>query len=257
MKCVSCGQATSGETARFWDGRCWRCEMRWLRTHKRIDLVRGRPTVATLQPWDTYKCIFVHIPKTAGMSIAAALFGEGGSTHAPLSSLEGLLSETEFNTYFKFTFVRNPWDRLVSAYEYLRVGVGDDEYDKAMSTKVAGLGTFERFVDWLRDTEASEGMHFLPQHKHVNTSSAENAMDYIGYFETLEQDVSRVAKRLGVSAKLPHINKSPSRGGYRDYFDSYTADVVGKVYRRDLEMFGYDFENDHLEANRLRYSNGD
>ena len=99
-------------------------------------------------------------------------------------------------------------------------------------------------------------MHFSPQHKHVNTSSADNAMDFVGYFETLRQDVSRVADRLGVSALLPHINKSPGRRRYQDYFDSRTIDVIGEVYRRDIEMFGYDFENENLEKERLRYEHG-
>ena len=197
--------------------------------------------------------IFVHIPKTAGMSVATALFGEGGSTHAPLSAIEGLLPEAEFNTYFKFTFVRNPWDRLVSAYEYLRVGVGDDEYDKTMSDKVVSLGSFDRLVDWLGDTEAAEGMHFLPQHRHVNSAGAENAMNFIGYFETLQKDVLRVANRLGVTAQLPHINKSPGRGRYQSYYDRRSIDAVAEVYRRDVDMFGYDFDNEHLAANRLRY----
>ena len=105
------------------------------------------------------------------MSVASALFGEGGATHAPLSSIQKLLTEAEFHTYFKFTFVRNPWDRLVSAYEYLRVGVGAAEYDKTLSNTVTSLGSFARFLDWIEETEGGAGLHFYPQHKYSSPKS--------------------------------------------------------------------------------------
>ena len=253
VQCVSCQQLTSGETARFWGGRCWPCEMQWLRTNKRRETVRGRPTVYTLEPWDTYRCIFIHIPKTAGMSVASALFGEGGATHAPLSSIQQLLTAAEFQTYFKFTFVRNPWDRLVSAYEFLRVGVGDEEYDKALSNQITGFGSFERFLGWIKETEGCAGIHFYPQHKYVNSEDSTNAMDFVGYFETLGRDVSLVANRLGLSVNLPHINATPSRTAYQDYYTPRSIDLVGEVYQEEIELFGYDFDNADLEANRLRY----
>ena len=228
--------------------------MQWLRTNKRRETVRGRAVVYTLRPWDEYRCVFIHIPKTAGMSVASALFGEGGATHAPLASVQGLLAPAEFAAYFKFAFVRNPWDRLVSAYEFLRVGVGQEEYDRALADKIAGLGSFARFLDWIRETRGCDGIHFYPQHKYVCSEESENAMDFVGYFETLGDDVALVAKRLGLSADLPHINSAPSRADYRDYYDARAIDLVGEVYHRDIALFGYDFENADLGANRLRYT---
>jgi len=176
------------------------------------------------------------------MSVSKGLFRKGGNTHAPLSAIQRVLPEAEFETYFKFTFIRNPWDRLVSAYEFLRIGVSPDEYDWAMSEKLQSLGDFRSFVYWVRDTNAGEGMHLLPQHHYVRTRDGEMGMDFIGHFETLDRDFTEVADRLGIAAALPHLNAAPSRRSYRQYFDSETADIVGEVYRRDIELFGYDFD---------------
>ena len=181
------------------------------------------------------------------MSVAKALFGEGGNTHAPLSAVEMAFSEREFAAYFKFTFVRNPWDRLVSAYEFLRVGVGKDEYDKPLSDKVQSLGDFRSFVDWISNTNASEGMHFWPQSNYVRTDKSEMGMDFVGHFETIDQDVAHVAGRLGVTAALPHLNSSPSRRPYEEYFDAKTAELIGTVYQRDVDLFGYDFGNSRFK----------
>jgi len=224
--------------------------MNWLRRHERRVLVRGREETYTLRHWDWYRCIFIHIPKTAGVSVSHALFGGGGNTHAPLAAVQEVFRDGEFDTYFKFTFVRNPWDRLVSAYEYLRVGVSPEEYDWAMSQKVSGFASFRTFVRWLGDTRASEGMHFLPQHQHVRTANSENGMDFVGRYETLERDVAHVARRLGVKARLPHLNRSPGRRPYQEYFDAETRDIVGEVYRPDVELFGYDFDNTRSESKR-------
>jgi len=177
------------------------------------------------------------------MSVSKGLFRKGGNTHAPLSAIQQVFPQVEFEAYFKFTFIRNPWDRLVSAYEFLRTGVSPSEYDWEMSEKLQSLGDFRSFVYWVRDTNAGEGMHLLPQYHYVRTKDDEMGMDFIGRFESFSRDFSKVAERLGIDARLPHLNAAPSRYGYQQYFDSELVDIVGEVYRRDIELFGYDFDN--------------
>ena len=116
VKCVSCGEDTRADTAEHWDGLCWDCNVQWLRTHERPVFVRGHQRVSTFRPWDEHRCIFIHIPRTGGGSVAEALFGGGGETHAPLSAMQRHFEQEEFQAYFKFTFVRNPWDRLVCVF---------------------------------------------------------------------------------------------------------------------------------------------
>ena len=69
-----------------------------------------------------HRCIFVHIPKTAGTSVEAALgwfteYTRGAQDHRSIRKLREAITPDEFCTYFKFTFVRNPWDRVVSWYK--------------------------------------------------------------------------------------------------------------------------------------------
>jgi hypothetical protein len=69
---------------------------------------------------DEHQCIFIHIPKAAGTSVALTLFGEP-SRHVPWFEYYQA-NPRKFRKYFKFAFVRNPWDRLVSSYFFLRKG---------------------------------------------------------------------------------------------------------------------------------------
>ena len=75
-----------------------------------------------LAPFDQHRCIFVHVPKCAGVSISRSLFGSLVGTHIAMKSFQLIYTEEEFARYFKFAFVRNPWDRLVSAYRFLKRG---------------------------------------------------------------------------------------------------------------------------------------
>jgi hypothetical protein len=88
----------------------------WLRY--RIMELRGRGVYSDFA--DEFQCIFIHIPKTAGTSVARTLFGQG-SRHVPYFEYEKV-NGRKFNRYFKFAFVRNSWDRLVSTYFFLKKG---------------------------------------------------------------------------------------------------------------------------------------
>ena len=89
----------------------------------------------TYKPYDDYRCIFVHIPKAAGMSICRSLFGNLAGGHATLSDYQIIFPRLEFESYFKFTFVRNPWDRVFSAYNFLKKG-GATEFDRQWAPHV-------------------------------------------------------------------------------------------------------------------------
>src|SRR5258707_7699115 len=80
--------------------------------------IRGRGVYSYFA--DEFRCIFIHIPKTAGTSLSQALFGRH-SRHIPYIEYEKG-NPRKFRQYFKFTFVRNPWDRLVSTYFFLKQG---------------------------------------------------------------------------------------------------------------------------------------
>ena len=90
-------------------------ELQKLRSQEMKVHVWGRNEVLSLRSYDEYKCIFVHVPRTGGVAIAKSLFGNLGGSHISISLYRKVFSDV-FDGYYKFTFVRNPWDRLVSAY---------------------------------------------------------------------------------------------------------------------------------------------
>ena len=71
---------------------------------------------SSFAPLDYYRCIFVHIPKNAGLSVCYTLFGNTGGSHRKITSYQKLFHPKTFASYFKFTFVRNPWDRFISLW---------------------------------------------------------------------------------------------------------------------------------------------
>ena len=66
-------------------------------------------------------------------------------------------------------------------------------------------------------------------------------VDYVGRYQRLQHDFNVIARRLGVAATLGAQNRSP-HPDYRDYYDRESRRIVGELYRRDIELFGYDFD---------------
>ena len=205
----------------------------------------------SLKPFDDNNCIFVHIPKTAGISVSKSLFGNAGGNHMTIDQYQLVFSRNEFKTYFKFAFVRNPWDRLVSAYHFMKEGGFGADDQKWAEKNLAEYHDFGDFVKgWLNRKNIqspSSVVHFLPQFKFVCTKDNVPAVDFIGYFENLEEDMAYIRDRLGISGReLLFLNKTRSRRqDYRSYYTEETKNIVADVYREDVRIFGYDFENNY------------
>ena len=179
--------------------------------------------------------IFVHINKTGGSSVEHAL----GLKFAHLTAREHIarLGRTRWERAFTFSIVRNPWDKVVSHYQY-RV---DTNQTNLRDSPIS-------FRDWVRLSYGDRDPKyfdkpkmFMPQRDWLTDESGTIAVDYIGRFEHLEQDFSTVCEQLGTTAKLPHMKKS-KRGDCRDYYDDETAEIVARVFAEDIDEFGYRFE---------------
>jgi len=211
----------------------------------------------TFEPFDRYQCIFVHIPKTAGVSICRTLFGNLAGGHTALQRYQVVFDKNDFDRYFKFAFVRNPWDRLYSAYRFLvRGGMGgrDGEWAKRY---LSAYPAFDRFVmEAAGRREILRYKHFTPQVEFLrNLDSGEVTLDFLGYFENLQGDFAGVAERIrpGEAVELARQNASvPS--GKETYLDRYSNEMIEKValvYEDDIRMFGYRFDNGNL-AEQIR-----
>lgn len=213
-------------------------ERQMMLARQRIADRRGRGVYAG---WpDEQRAIFIHVPKTAGSSLAQRLH-DGPSRHVPCTAYLDA-NARKFASYWKFAFVRNPWDRLASSFAFLRRG-GMNAQDAAFaSTHLARFPDFGAFVrEGLGRPEICNWVHFRPQCHFICARGGRNRMDFTGRFERIADDYRLVAERLGLEGDLPVTNRTP-RPDYRDQYDDETAEIVETFYRADIDLLGYRYE---------------
>ncbi|PSQ60856.1 MAG: hypothetical protein BRD27_03880, partial [Bacteroidetes bacterium QH_10_64_19] len=203
----------------------------------------GRTYKYTLRDFEARECIFVHVPRAAGTSVSRALFGHSAGGHKTVREYERIFGDA-FWTYYTFSFVRNPYVRLVSAYEYLRRG-GHPAFPRNREFGEEVLGAYDGFpsfvLQWLRPDKAEWPLpHFYPQ-THFLKLEGEVAVDFVGHVETIEADFATVCDHLGETPELPEVNRTP--GGRAPLSSYYDSDAVRRrvqeVYRSDFETLGY------------------
>lgn len=207
----------------------------------RIADMRGRGIYSGYP--DTYKCIFIHIPKTAGTSLVRTLF-DTDSRHLRYREYEKA-NPQKFARYFKFTFVRNPWDRLYSAFSFLKKG-GMHEADRRWAEEnLSSYADFDNFVKgWVNPENVWSCIHFYPQHYFICDDQLNLKMDFVGRFESLKDDFMIVQQRLCLPVKsLPIINASAKKNAYIQHYNDETRKIVSETYAEDIKMFSYLFDN--------------
>lgn len=228
--------------------RFWLYKLRNSSSIKQLKVQENRhqKAVFSLKGYTERKAIFVHITKSAGTSVALSLFG-ALPYHYTAWHYRVIFGRKAFDSYFKFTFVRNPWDRLYSAYNYLKNG-GWDENDKRWAEQHwAGIDSFDQFVlEWLTPERLNLHLHLRPQHYFLLDWRGKVLVDYLGYFETINDDFAAIASKVRPGATLGHTNASP-RGGYQEAYSQQAKDKVATLYKRDIELFGYQFEGFHRQ----------
>lgn len=217
------------------------------------------------------KVLFVHIPKTAGSSISNALFGRKdfhrtADQYREILSLEGSIL---LDDLYSFSFVRNPWDRMVSYYMMCRdykdrsVPIGrihkfvDSEFGEYSFPSFLAYVQLAHFRSIPEDLDnaarldleksdtviASLSQEVFPQTYWLSLDGS-IVMDFIGKWENLEDDFNELCLRIGrkspctLGHNMPCIN---GRGSYSEYYDSYNRDLVGALFKSDIEEFGYDY----------------
>ncbi len=203
---------------------------------------RGAGGEHSLLPFIERRCVYIHVPKVAGVSISAALFGNQSAGHIPMKFLEHALGAEEVCGWYRFTFVRCPWDRVYSAYRYLLSGgmhAEDSRLGERIRRETAG---FEDFVlDWLTLERVRRLTHFRRQTWFLESMDGSVRMDFVGRFERLEEDYERLRKRLGFGGELERRNVTPMAGeDLADVYSERAARRIGRLYRRDIEELGYE-----------------
>jgi hypothetical protein len=195
----------------------------------------------SLKAFDDNQCIFVHITKTAGTSVAKSLFGYL-PYHYTAIDYRVIYGKQAFDQYFKFAFVRNPWDRLYSAYRYLKAGGWNDDDKVWAQDNLSQYELFQTFVkQWLTKDNINKHKHFWPQSRFVCDDHNNLLIDHLAYFETINDDYDVIKKKLSTGQDIGHNNANPG-SSYKDVYDVETRDIVATVYAGDIALFGYDFE---------------
>ncbi len=198
---------------------------------------------------DKYNFLFVHIQKTAGSSITNVLNNleftySLNHSHSFISSVE-----YKYHDYFKFSFVRNPWDRLVSWYNMMLNKSIHNDFSNYLLNNSTNFSEFLNLTEIIKETNEHNDLVETEYPKsiafnqldYISDSNGNVLMDFIGRFENLEFDFNQIMKRIGVTDySLLHLNKFEHKN-YRHYYSSEDVEKVYKMYKRDIEYFDYKF----------------
>ncbi len=201
-----------------------------------------------------HRYIFVPMPKTGTHSVRQALREHLGPDdieqvglfvnkrfpfddiarikhgHLSVRQVRPYLGDEVADAYFKFTFVRNPFDRFVSYCSFMTRQTGAFDRDPK--------GTMRRI---LFEARPLDHVHFQPQYTLLVNDAGDVEMDYLGRVETMQASYDAICERVGIPSRaLDRVNSS-RRGHYREYYDADLVDGVAALYRRDLELFDYQF----------------
>lgn len=212
------------------------------------------------------KFIFFHVAKVAGLSLREALnpyirepekfkirrplkmidgkvnplylIWESALLHASAKVTRDELGEPIFSDYFKFAFVRNPWDWQVSMYHFIL-----KEKEHPHHQQVSTFSSFSDYVKWMIGEEKPFARGAKRFQKDMLCDELGNIIvDYVGRYENLDYDFSYICQFLNLNAKIPFLNKSTHKP-YQYYYDQDTYNLVAKYAKDDIDLFGYSFES--------------
>jgi hypothetical protein len=223
-----------------------------------------------------HKFIFIHIPKTAGSSITknlinsneknsiskyfnlsldgekffyVSLGGEGVyfkfpffklHRHAKAKKINQIVGDKVWDEYFTFTFVRNPWDLMVSSYCWWLQKASKWKKFHQDIDQIRSLRNYTNFL------KSKYGESMINECKGnifdwISDEDGEVIVDFVGKFENLHHDFKKICQKIGIdSSVLPHTNKS-LRKSYHGYYNAETKELIHKRFKKSIDFFGYEF----------------
>lgn len=199
------------------------------------------------------KSIFIHIPKCAGTSMSNIAWNTG-SGHKTISEYKS--DGVDLDNYFKWCFVRNPWERIASAYEdcpeiFQFAPTFEDFintlYSKKQNFPKSEIKFFQYFdigfpLKYYR-------IHFMPMNLLIKING-ELCIDFIGRYENLQEDWVNLQRKININpqnlilsnARKQKVNFGRKTSYYKDLYNQYLIDLVGELYEEDIKLFNYSFD---------------
>ena len=195
-----------------------------------------------------HKFIFIHIPKCAGSSIEQSLFGEPHvewdqkrkiwKQHATAAQIREYYCN-DYNSYYSFAFVRNPWDKIVSDYFWIQKNWRiKDTFKNYLTLKGKFNDPRLRFPPTSHRTRYD---HIIPQCNFILDDKDEAIVKFIGRFENLQSDFDTICDKIGIPRKELLYTNRTWHDHYTKYYDDETRQIVAEKYAKDIEYFGYKF----------------
>jgi len=219
-----------------------------------------------------YKLIFIHIPKCAGSSIKDYYFDEPDVDwkvpnykilygwcpkrkihlqHATSKQLleTGLISNEHWDEYFKFTFVRNPFDRAYSDYLWIQK---NRKIKGTFQEYILQKGNFDKVLND-RSDKNYRGDHVISQTDFFDFEG-NYKMDFVGRFESLNNDIEKLNKLLGIQKPFTyHSKKNKNRlDHYSLFYSSKTKRMVEEKFSKDLNKLDYKFDDQKSFLDKLK-----
>ena len=187
------------------------------------------------------KSILVHIPKTAGRSIINSIYGNDlkNCGHRTYFFYKYLFTKKRIQNMYTFSFVRNPYSRLFSAYNFLKKG-GENLHDlNAKRDYIDSFKDFNEFINCgLENAVKNNVIHFIPQYNFI-TYKDEILIDYVGKFESLENDLKVISSKVDFESSFKFTKSK--KNTYN--FTCKNCDIIESVYSRDFLIFNYKRKN--------------
>lgn len=213
-----------------------------------------------------YNFLFIHIAKTGGTSVRTTLekfrrkdpiyiaqficsrishlldhkIACKVPRHAKVIAAYEMLPREVFDRLYKFAFVRNPWDLQVSSYFHLKrerphLLEAHPEFDDFLKFKLDPGRAYQFHLDTSIDIQT----------EYLIDLNGKVIVDFIGRYENLNEDFESVCNHLNLPLpKLAHKRRAKNRRkDYREYYNDETAELVANFFKRDIDMFGYSFDD--------------
>ena len=205
------------------------------------------------------RCIFIHIPKCGGTSIENVIwphledlteanlwwgfvskyhnkYQTGGLQHLLARQVRSEVGLEIFNSFYKFTIVRNPWDRIVSQFAYMQTRPDLMDF--------IGMQPETEFKAYLGLIQKKQHVQWMPQTDFILDQDGALLVDKIGYLESIEKDSREVFDILDVCREQTkvHANRS-KRKSVDHYYDQESVEMVGEIYSSDINYLNYSFDS--------------